>query len=102
MDNSRGFHLLRDGNAWVAVGPDFVDLQRSPTGFGETPEEAIEALHEALRLRGVEMLPAPSRFKVHSECPRAYDEEAIKPLGPRLARPWWVKWAALAIFAASV
>jgi len=67
MDISRGFHLLKDGDSWVAVGPDFVDLQRSPTGFGETPEEAIEALHAALRLRGVEKLPAPSRFKVHGK-----------------------------------
>ena len=67
MDISRGFHLLKDGDSWVAVGPDFRDLQRSPAGFGETPEEAIEALHDALRLRGMEMLPAPSRFKVHGE-----------------------------------
>jgi len=67
MDISRDFHLLKDGDSWVAVGPDFVDLQRSPAGFGETPEEAIEALHAALRLRGVEKLPAPSRFKVHGK-----------------------------------
>ena len=35
---------------------------------------------------------------------RAYDEESLKPLGPRQEppRPWWVKWLVLAIFAASV
>jgi hypothetical protein len=34
---------------------------------------------------------------------RAYDDEAMKPLGPRLKspRPWWFKWVLLAIFAAS-
>jgi hypothetical protein len=30
-----------DGNAWCAVGPDFVDLQASHAGFGATREEAI-------------------------------------------------------------
>ena len=35
---------------------------------------------------------------------RGYDDEAMKPLGPRLEppRPWWVKWIVLAVFAASV
>jgi hypothetical protein len=35
---------------------------------------------------------------------RGYDDEAMKPLGPRLGlvpRPWWHKWVLLAIFAAS-
>jgi hypothetical protein len=32
-----------DGNAWCAVGPDFVDLQASHAGFGATREEAIAA-----------------------------------------------------------
>jgi len=33
---------------------------------------------------------------------RAYDDEAMKPLGPRLEPPppWWRKWMLLAIFAA--
>jgi hypothetical protein len=31
----------------------------------------------------------------------AYDDEALKSLGPRLEPPraWWVKWAMLALFA---
>jgi hypothetical protein len=35
---------------------------------------------------------------------RSYDDEALKPLHPRLEppRPRWVKWMALAILAASV
>ena len=35
---------------------------------------------------------------------RAYDDEAMKPIGPRLEppRPWWAKWVVLALFAASV
>jgi hypothetical protein len=35
---------------------------------------------------------------------RAYDEEALKPLGSRLepSRPWWVKWAVLAVFIATI
>ncbi len=35
---------------------------------------------------------------------RAYDYEAMKPLGPRLEPPppWWRKWVVLAVFAASV
>lgn len=33
-----------DGNAWCAVHPDFINLQESPAGFGDTREEAIAAL----------------------------------------------------------
>jgi hypothetical protein len=35
---------------------------------------------------------------------RASDDEAMKPLGPRLEPPrsWWVKWVVLAVFAVSV
>ena len=35
---------------------------------------------------------------------RGYDDEAMKPLGPRpdaVPRPWWFKWMLLVIFAAS-
>lgn len=35
---------FKDGNAWAAVHPDFRNLQESPAGFGDTPEEAIKAL----------------------------------------------------------
>jgi len=33
-----------DGNAWCAVHPDFVNLQESAAGFGDTPEAARLAL----------------------------------------------------------
>lgn len=33
-----------DGNAWCAVLPTFVNIQESLAGFGDTPEQAIEAL----------------------------------------------------------
>lgn len=37
-------HVRLDGNQWCATNPDFIDLQQSPAGFGDTAEEAIEAL----------------------------------------------------------
>ena len=66
-DISTGFHLLGDGDAWVAVGPEFVDLQRSPAGFGATPEEAIQALGAELRRQGWpdHSVPRLQGFKVH-------------------------------------
>jgi len=36
--------VFMDGDAWCAVFPDFVNLQESPAGFGETPEAARKAL----------------------------------------------------------
>src|SRR5262249_4266083 len=56
--SAAGFHLLKDGDSWVAVGPDFVDLQIA-SRVRRGAEEAIEALHDALRLRGVEVLRPP-------------------------------------------
>lgn len=35
---------FKDGSAWVAVKPDFTNLQESPAGFGDTVEEAIAQL----------------------------------------------------------
>lgn len=37
-----------DGNAWCAVKPDFINLQESDAGFGDTREEAIAALDSAI------------------------------------------------------
>lgn len=39
--------VFMDGDAFCAVGPDFVNLQESPAGFGETRAAAIEALKSA-------------------------------------------------------
>ena len=36
--------LFMDGNQWCATGGDFVNLQESPVGFGDTALEALAAL----------------------------------------------------------
>lgn len=40
--------VFRDGNQWVAVFGDFKNLQESPSGYEDTFDMAIEALHKAL------------------------------------------------------
>lgn len=35
----------KDGNAFVAHYDDFINLQESPAGYGDTPEEAKEMLY---------------------------------------------------------
>jgi hypothetical protein len=69
QDIGPGFHLLRDGHAWCAVGPEYVDLQRSPAGFGDTKAEAVRALRAELRKAGWldNALPTLSGFTVHDE-----------------------------------
>ena len=36
--------FFQDGNMWCCVHGDFVNLQESPAGFGNTPQEAMDAL----------------------------------------------------------
>jgi hypothetical protein len=36
--------FFRDGNQWCCVFGDFVNLQESPAGFGETFEDALADL----------------------------------------------------------
>lgn len=38
--------FFRDGNQWCCVYGDFLDLQHSPAGFGDTFEEALNALQK--------------------------------------------------------
>lgn len=45
---SHGFHVFRDGSAWCAVGPHFIDLMKSDAAFGDTPEQAVEGLRAIL------------------------------------------------------
>jgi hypothetical protein len=52
-DNSNGCHLVRDGNTWCAVGPEFVDLATSPAAFGSAQEEAVRALQGEFRKAGL-------------------------------------------------
>lgn len=35
-----GIQVMKDGDSWIAHGPDFVNLQESPLGWGDTPNEA--------------------------------------------------------------
>lgn len=46
-------HVRLDGNKWFATWPDFINLQESPAGFGDTPELAIAAL---------QAMPAPKEM----------------------------------------
>lgn len=67
---SHGFHLFMDGNAWCAVGPHFIDLMKSPAGFGMTHEDAVLALHKEIRKdRWWDNKPLPSvaEFTVHED-----------------------------------
>lgn len=43
--------VYADGNAWCAVPIDFVNLQESPAGFGDTMVDAIEQLCEAMHTK---------------------------------------------------
>ena len=43
-----GFLLGKDGSAWCATRGDFINLQESPAGFGNTALEAMAALAKEL------------------------------------------------------
>jgi hypothetical protein len=64
---AHGFHLLKDGGVWLAVGPEFVDLQQSPAGFGNTPAQAVRELRTQLRIAGYPdyALPRLDAFTAH-------------------------------------
>jgi hypothetical protein len=67
---AHGFHLLKgDRGVWLAVGPEFVDLVRSPAGFGTTRKEAVREHRAQLRKAGYpdRSLPRLSDFTVHGE-----------------------------------
>jgi hypothetical protein len=42
--------VMKDGNAYCATFPDFVNLQESPNGWGDTPEAARLALTRETRM----------------------------------------------------
>jgi len=48
-DISTGWHIFADGNAWCAVGPTFIDLVQSDSGWGYTHAEAYRDLMRVLR-----------------------------------------------------
>ena len=37
--------FFKDGNAWCCVRGDFINIQESPAGFGDTMDEALTMLH---------------------------------------------------------
>jgi hypothetical protein len=41
-----GTKVFLDGTAWCAVKADFMNLQESPAGFGDTPKAAVIELHK--------------------------------------------------------
>lgn len=43
-----GVRLFMDGEQWCAAREDFIDLQKSPVGFGNTALEAMAALCKEL------------------------------------------------------
>jgi hypothetical protein len=62
-DIASGWHLVRDGNAWCALGPEFYDLAVSAVGWGSSPEAARNALEA--RCDGEIHVPAIREFQVH-------------------------------------
>lgn len=40
----KDINLVKDGNAWMATRKDFVNLQESNAGFGDTQEDAVADL----------------------------------------------------------
>lgn len=44
LDPPEEYEVFLDGDQWCAVRPDFINLQESPSGFGDTKDKAIAAL----------------------------------------------------------
>lgn len=42
-----GVNVQKDGTQWCATGPGFINLQESPAGFGNTPQQAVDELIRA-------------------------------------------------------
>ncbi len=66
-----GARVFRDGNAWCATRQDFIDLQASPAGFGDTALEALAALCKALGLRPGKTWNAHFRDLLRARAPSA-------------------------------
>ena len=71
------FCLYRDGNAWCAVGPGFVDMMASPVGFGLEQIEAVREFQAAWRRPGSNQRDLTvADFTVCSNNPRVTGEGA--------------------------
>lgn len=62
-----GCRLYRDGAAWCATRADFINLQESPAGGGETALEAFSELAKALGYRPQKMWGATFKSLVSTE-----------------------------------
>jgi hypothetical protein len=67
LEIASGWHLIRDGAAWCAIGPVFADLAISPVGWGDTQQQAYDYLEADLSWIDSETrVPPISEFKVWS------------------------------------
>lgn len=41
---NKGFIIRKDGNKWMAGAPDFINIQVSPVGFSDNPDDAVNQL----------------------------------------------------------
>lgn len=41
-----GVQVYKDGDSWCAVNADFINIQESHIGFGDTPDEAVKDLNK--------------------------------------------------------
>lgn len=44
MRTYANWRLSKDGDHWLATAPGFINVDQSPCGYGETQQEAIDAL----------------------------------------------------------
>jgi hypothetical protein len=54
---NEGIELTKDGNQWLAVYSDFINLVESLSGWGDTQEEAVLDLKKASTLRDKRKAP---------------------------------------------
>ena len=71
-----GVRLYKDGDAWCAIRGDFVNLQESPAGLGETALEALAALCRELGYRPAKMWGATFENLVSRPAPAPAPEPA--------------------------
>lgn len=72
------FCLYRDGNAWCAVGPGFIDIMASPVGFGLEQIDAVREFQAAWRKPGSNQRDLTvADFVICSDNPRRSGEGEI-------------------------
>jgi hypothetical protein len=86
MDIAHGFHLLKDGGVWLAVGPDFLDLQRSPTGSAAYRRE-LSGSDAASCAGDRQARRHPERRHLYPGTLEAGSRTAARPRGPGSRRP---------------